>query len=117
MDPQSPKDSKNEGGIVISEEALAAIAVTAVRGVEGVTALVPRSANVARLLRQKGSLRYVKFMRAGAELSLEIALRVRAGVNITALACQAQCAVKNAVQDMTGKTVARVNLKIAGADF
>ena len=32
-------------------------------------------------------------------------------------ACEVQRAVKTALQDMTGKTVARVNLKIAGAEF
>ena len=116
MDPHNP-DDKTEGGIVISEEVLAAIAATAAREVEGVTALVPRPAGVARLLRKEGDLRYVKLTQAGAELALELALRVRAGANIATVATGVQRAVKNALQDMTGKTVARVNLKIAGADF
>jgi len=112
-----PKDDKPKGGIVISEEVLAAIAVTAAREVEGVAALVPRPANITRLLRGQGDLRYVKLTQSGAQLSLELALRVRAGVNIAGLACEVQRAVKTALQDMTGKTVARVNLKIAGAEF
>ena len=115
MDPFGPDDEKV--GIVISEEVLAAIAATAVREVEGVTALVPRPANVARLLRKGGDLRYVKLTRAGAELVIEMTLRVKAGVNITTLSCQAQCAVKKALQDMAGRAVSRVNLKIAGADL
>jgi len=115
MDPHGPKD--DNVGIVISEEVLAAIAATAVRKVEGVTALVPRQANVARLLRKRGDLRYVKLTQAGAELVVELALRVKAGVNITTLSCQAQHAVKKALRDIAGRTVARVNLVIAGADF
>jgi len=115
MDPHGPDEDKV--GIVISEEVLAAIAATAVREVEGVTALVPRPGNVARLLRKGGDLRYVKLTQAGTELAIEIALRVRAGVNITTLSCQVQCAVKKALKDMAGRAVARVNLKIAGADF
>ena len=115
MDPHGPDDGKV--GIVISEEVLAAIAATAVRGVDGVTALVPRPANVTRLLRKGGDLRYVKLSQAGTELVIELSLRVRAGVNITTLSCQAQCAVKKALQDMAGRAVARVNLRIAGADF
>ena len=112
-----PKDDKPNGGIVISEEVLASIAVTAAREVEGVAGLVPCPSNIKRLLRGQGDLRYVKLTHSGAELSLEMALRVRAGVNIAGLACEVQRAVKTAIQDMTGKTVARVNLKIAGAEF
>ncbi|MDR2686677.1 MAG: Asp23/Gls24 family envelope stress response protein [Oscillospiraceae bacterium] len=112
-----PKDGGPNGGVVISEEVLASIAVTAAREVEGVAALVPRPANVARLLRKRGDLRYVKLAQSGAQLSLEMTLRVRAGVNIASLACEVQRAVKAALQDMTGKTVARVNLRIAGAEF
>ena len=111
-----PKDEKPSGGIVISEEVLASIAVTAAREVGGVAALVPCPANVTRLLRKQGSLRYVKLTHSGAQLSLELTLRVRAGVNIATLACEVQRAVKTALQDMTGKTVARVNLRIAGAE-
>jgi len=114
MDQQ--KDDRPNGGIVISEEVLASIAVTAAREVEGVAALVPRPAGPARLLRKQGDLRYVKLTRSGAQLSLEMSLRVRAGVNIASLACEVQRAVKTALQDMTGKTVARVNLRIAGAE-
>ena len=115
MVPNEPDDG--QGGLVFSEEALAAIAATAVREVEGVTALVPRTAGVTRLLGKGGDLRYVKLTQAGAELVVELTLRVRAGVNIAALACEAQRTVKKAMQDMAGKTVSRVNLKIAGADF
>ena len=123
MDQRSPKDVKQDGGIVISEEVLASIAVAAAREVEGVACIVPRAPRIApipagltRLLRNPGDLRYVKLTQGGGELSLEMTLRVRAGVNIAGLACEVQRAVKTALQDMTGKTVARVNLRIAGAD-
>jgi len=117
MEPNNPEDGSDKVGIVISEEALAAIAAAAVREVEGVTALVPRPPSVTRLLRIRGDLRYVKLTQAGAELSVELSLRVRAGVNITTLSCQAQSAVKKAMKDMAGRNVDRVNLRIAGADF
>ena len=124
MERHNPDGNGSKGGIVISNEVLAAIAVTAAREVEGVAALVPcaprivlRPADIKHLLHKEGDLRYVKLTQAGAELSLEMTLRVRAGVNIASLACKVQCAVKNALQDMAGKTVARVNLKIAGAEF
>ena len=117
MDQRRPKDDKHDGGIVISEQVLASIAVAAAREVEGVACLVFRADGVTRLLRKQGDLRYVRLTQGGGELSLEMTLRVRPGVNIAALACEVQRAVKTALQDMTGKTVARVNLRIAGADF
>lgn len=111
-------ENEPKGGLVISDEVIAAIAAAAAREVEGVTSLVPRTANVTRLLKQGGgSQNYVKLIRGGGELSLEMTLRVRAGVNIANLSCEVQRAIKTALQDMTGKTAARVNLKIAGADF
>jgi len=116
MEQRSQKDVKQDGGIVISEEVLASIAATAAREVEGVAGLVPRPTGLARLLRRQGDLRYVRLTQGGGELTLELTLRVRAGVNIAALACDVQRAVKAALQDMTGKTVARVNLKIAGSE-
>jgi len=144
MEQRSPKDVKQDGGIVISEEVLASIAATAARGVEGVASLVPRAPRIvprapriiprapriipsaprtvprpsglARLLRRQGDLRYVRLTQGGGELTLELTLLVRTGVNIAALACDVQRAVKAALQDMTGKTVARVNLKIAGSE-
>ena len=117
MDQHSPADNGQKGGTVISGEVLATIAIAAAREVEGVSALVPRPAGLTRLLRKEDNLRYLKLTQNGAELSLELTLRVRAGVNIATLACEVQRTVKNALQDMTGKTVARVNLYIAGADF
>ena len=116
MEQRSPADKDPKGGTVISDEVLASIAIAAAREVEGVAALVPRPASLTRLLRKEGSLRYLKLTQNGAELSLEITLRVRAGANIATLACEVQRAVKTALQDMTGRIVARVNLRIAGAD-
>lgn len=108
--------SKNIGGLVISEEVLAAIAVTAARDVEGVSALLPRYADVSRLLKGE-HLRFVKISSAPAGLAFELSLRVRADVNVCAVAGEVQRGVKNAVQSMAGKAVTQVNLKVLGVDF
>ena len=108
-DPQ-----KNIGGLVISEEVLAGIAVTSARDTEGVSALLPHP---GPLWRRGESLRYVKIGGTATELIFDLSLRVRADAKVCAVACNVQRAVKNAVQGMTGKTVAKVNLRIAGADF
>ena len=106
------------GGLVISNEVLAAIAVTAARDVGGVSAVVPRVPELARLrnLRWENQ-RYVKLSGEGGEVTVELWLRVRAGIKLTTVAGGVQRAVKDALQGMTGKIVTRVNIKILGIDF
>ena len=104
-----------EDGLVISEEVLAAIAVTAARRVEGLSALVPRPGEALRLFKGE-DLHYVKIT-GEEELTVEMTLRVRADTKGSVVAMEVQRAVKNALQTMTDKTVEHVNLKIQGADF
>jgi uncharacterized alkaline shock family protein YloU len=109
--------NEQNSGLVISEEVLAAIAVAATRDVDGVSALVPHTANVKQLLRQGSSQRFVKITGTETELVLELWLRIKANVKIADVATEVQRNVKEAMQTMTGKTVAKVNLRIAGVDF
>ncbi|MCL2106254.1 MAG: Asp23/Gls24 family envelope stress response protein [Oscillospiraceae bacterium] len=106
----------SQGGLVISDEVLAAIAVTAAKDVEGVSALAPR-ANVRRLFRTDSALNYVKLEGSETELTLALSLRIHSGAKISSVAGKVQREIKNAVQGMTGRTVTCVNIHIAGADF
>lgn len=103
------------GNLVISDEVLAAIAVTAAKDVEGVSALVPRT-DLSRLLRRGEALRFVRLGSGEGGLTLQLAIRVRAGARIPAIAGELQKEIKSAVENMTGRAVARVNVSIAGAD-
>jgi len=113
QDEYGPNDDRS--ALVISDEVLAAIAVTAAREAEGVSALAPRPPEIARLFKGE-HLRYVKITRDGDELSVDLALRVRAGTKVTEAASGVQRAVRGALCDMTEKTVAKVNIKILGVD-
>ena len=105
---------KNVGGLVISDEVLAGIAAASARDTEGVSTLLPHTEPPWR---RGESLRYVRIGGTATGLVFDMSLRVRAGAKVCAVACDVQRAVKNAVQGMTGKTVARVNLRIAGTDM
>ena len=48
---------------------------------------------------------------------IDIRLRVKHGVKIPELSKKLQASVKEAVQNMTGVVVSKVNLQIAGVDF
>jgi len=102
------------GGLVISDEVLAEIAVTAARDVPGVSALVRQRAE--RLPRLDSALHFVKMTGEG-ELVVELWLRMKPGTKITAAAADVQRSVKEALHTMTGKTVSRVNLRIIGIDY
>ena len=108
-------ESDNISGLVISDEVLAAIAVTAARDIEGVSAIVPRAPDLTRLL--KRDLRFVRITGGETGLTVELMLRLRANTKLTTVSGKVQRAVKDTLQGMTGRTVARVNLKILGIDF
>jgi len=105
----------DRGGFVISDEVIAAIAVTAAQDVEGVSAIMPRASELTRML--KKDLRFVKITGSEAEVTVELLLRLRADARLITVAGRVQRAVKEALQSMTGRTVARVNLRIVGVDF
>jgi len=112
-DHHDPRE--NLGGLVISAEVLASIALTAARDIEGVSVVVPRAVDLKRLF--KRSLRYVKIAGNDTEMEVELMLRLCAGARLIAVSGKVQRAVKEALQGMTGRTVARVNLKIQGIDY
>ncbi|MDR1465842.1 MAG: Asp23/Gls24 family envelope stress response protein [Oscillospiraceae bacterium] len=106
------------GGLVISDEVLAAIAMTAARDIEGVSAILPRPADVARLFHPNDvASRYVKVISAENDVKIQMSLRIQSGLRISSVAGAVQRAVKNAIQNMTGHTVSRVNLNVEGAEF
>jgi len=109
-------DPNNDlGSFVISDEVLAAIAVAAAQDIEGVSAIVPRASDLTRML--KKDLRFVKITGNEAEVTVELLLRLRADARLVTVVGRVQRAVKEALQSMTGRTVARVNLRIVGVDF
>ena len=120
--------SDEQGSIHISEEVIAAIAVGAVREVEGVSGMMGRSAvysadtgitgSVADLVTNKKgaqkNAKGVKIEMAETGLVLDIYLTVAYGHAIPEVAENAQKAVASAVSAMTGCTVETVNIHVGG---
>ena len=102
--------SDEQGSIHISEEVIAAIAVGAVREVEGVSGMMGNlGTSVADLVTNKKgaqkNAKGVKIEMTETGLVLDIYLTV---------AENAQKAVASAVSDMTGCTVETVNIHVGG---
>ena len=110
---------EENGSINISEEVIAAIAVGAVREVEGVSGMMTSMGNsVTDLVNnrknpQKGA-KGVKIDMTGTALVLDLYLTVQYGHAIPEVAENAQKAVASAVEAMTGCPVGTVNIHVGG---
>ena len=110
---------EENGSINISEEVIAAIAVGAVREVEGVSGMMTSMGNSvtdlvnSRKNAQKGA-KGVKIDMTGAALVLDLYLTVQYGHAIPEVAENAQKAVASAVEAMTGCPVGTVNIHVGG---
>ena len=108
-----------QGSIHISEEVIAAIAVGAVREVEGVSGMMGNlGTSVADLVTNKKGVQKnakgVKIEMTENGLILDLYLTVAYGHAIPEVAENAQKAVASAVSAMTGCTVETVNIHVGG---
>lgn len=110
---------EENGSINISEEVIAAIAVGAVREVEGVSGMMTNlGGSVTDLVNnkknaQKGT-RGVKIDMTSTALILDLYLTVQYGYAIPEVAENAQKAVASAVEAMTGCAVEAINIHVGG---
>jgi len=109
---------EENGSINISEEVIAAIAVGAVREVDGVSGMMTNmGSSVTNLVSKKNAQRGVKGVKidmTGAALVLDVYLMVQYGHAIPEVAENAQKAVASAVEAMTGCSVGAVNIHVGG---
>ena len=110
---------EENGSINISEEVIAAIAVGAVREVEGISGMMTNlGGSVADLVTSKKnpqkSTRGVRIDMTGAALKLDVYVTVKYGCAIPEVAENAQKAVSSAVEAMTGCPVEAVNIHVGG---
>ena len=110
---------EENGSINISEEVIAAIAVGAVREVEGVSGMMTNlGGSVTDLVNnkknaQKGA-KGVKIDMTGTTLAMDLYLTVQYGFAIPEVAENAQKAVVTSVEAMTGCSVGTVNIHVGG---
>lgn len=106
------------GGLVISEEAISSIATNAAKDVDGVKGFFNKPTDIVTTIK-KGSLKLtspVRIVQDGDDLAISIYIVVAAGVKIQPVAEKVQKVVKDAVQNMTGKLVSKVNVIIASVE-
>lgn len=107
------------GELVISDEVLSSIAVNAAKDVDGVSSFYNKPVDVVNTIKQ-GSLKVMNPVRIKQDddsFSISIYINVAPGKNVQKVASEVQSAVKESVQNMTGKLVTKVNVIVAGIDF
>lgn len=110
---------EENGSINIAEEVIAAIAVGAVREVEGVAGMMTTlGGSVSDLVTNRKnaqkSIRGVKIDMTGAALTLDLYVTVKYGHPIPEVARSAQTSVASSVEAMTGCAVEAVNIHVGG---
>ena len=113
------KDIMNTKGdcIKISDEVIAVIAGIATTETEGVASVGAGgiAANWTELISgKKNNSKGIKVEIEEKNVSIEIQLVVKYGVNIPEVASSVQYAVKNAVEEMTGLSVEKIDVKVIG---
>ena len=108
----------NLGEVQIADEVVAAIAGIAVMEVDGVSSMAGTQAKeLIAKLGKKNLAKGVKVDILEGVATIDIALNLKYGMNIRKTTEKVQERVKTAVENMTGLTVADVNIRVAGVDM
>jgi len=102
--------------VEISRSVLTDITATTLEGIEGIE-LAQSPLKVGEVLRQQSGprrTRALKVTREGGAVSIDVGLNVEYGRNLVGLASQAQRAVCENVELMTGLKVKAVNVTVLG---
>ena len=106
------------GDIRVSEEVVAIIAGLAVTEVEGVSSMAGNITNeIVSKLGMKNLSKGIFVEVMDEEIKVDVALNIAYGYAIPEISAKVQERVKSSVENMTGLTVAVVNIRIASVDM
>ena len=108
---------QSSGSLKISQEVLATIANFAAEEIDGVVSLADTYTPIKSLLRKGSIAKPIQISLNDDVAVVDISVNLKYGANIPEVAETLQKAVKDAVQNMTGITVSKVNVFIVGIDF
>ena len=111
------KDNKGASTLSISEDVIASIATTAAKDIKGVAGFSNRVPDVKSALKGKSPLKSVRVLKNDTDIVITIYVSLEEGAKLTTVATEVQKAVKEAVQNMTGKVVSKVNVVISDVEF
>lgn len=103
------------GSLKISEDVLATVASNAAKEIKGVAGLSLRpNPDKFGIFHKKSIGKAIKLDIKDGDATIDIYVNIFSGVKIPDMAEQVQARVKEAIQNMTGITVSKVNVHISG---
>ena len=108
------KNTAASGSIKISEEVVETVVKTVLKEIDGVHSLAVRSAGASDLLLRTPLLKPISITLNADIAAIDVAVNLCFEYRVKTVSEQIQQRVKDAVQDMTGVTVSRVDVYVAG---
>lgn len=107
---------ENVGEVKIADEVVASIAAFAALEVDGVSAMGGMTKEIMGKLGVKSQARGVKVDVLEGIVTVTVTLNLLYGYSLVKVSGKVQEKVKSAIENMTGLTVADVNVRVAGVD-
>ena len=107
----------NAGSLKISQGVVESIVRYAASDVEGVASMAPMSVSLSGWFWEKKTIKPVSVAIKEGVAVIDLRICVRDGINVSTVSKKVQTAVKEAVQNMAGIVVSRVNVCVAGIVF
>lgn len=114
---ENTQTMKTQGILRISQDVIATIASCAATEIDGVAGLSAYTANIRSFLSRNGVNKSVVVSLSDDVAVIDVHLNLYYGTKIPAVSEAVQHAVKEAVQNMTGITVSKVNVFIGDITF
>ncbi len=104
------------GNVLISEDVIATIVTNAVTDVKGVVSLTTKpGADIVEFIGKKNWGKGIKVqVTQDNEVSLDVNITVSYGQSVVTVAKDVQKAISKAVEELTGITIATVNVNVCG---
>lgn len=108
---------KTQGSLRISQDVIATIASCAATEITGVAGLAANATHIRNLFTKNAVNKSIVVDLSDDIAVIDVHLNIYSGTKIPAVSEAVQCAVKEAVQNMTGITVSKVNVFISDITF
>ena len=110
----------SSGGVTVSDDVIASIAMSAAKEVEGFGSFPPRIPDMLTQVLPKAispSRKSVKVYNVDGDIKIQMYINVKDGCDVNRVSTDIMSAVKSSVQNMTDKAVSKVNVCVQGIDF
>ena len=111
-------NNEQYGDIKISDEVIATIVSVATKEVSGISGLsLSLASEITSKLTKKNLTKAIKISTDNGAITIDISVVIEYGVRIPDVSWEVQQNVKKAVETMSGLTVDKVNIIVAGVNF